>query len=533
MKLINIFAVSSVVTQINIGYKSLLMKNMILLYAILFLCSCNKTIEEDSASFFTSPRFNGRFSSTLQLLYPDSVVKRIHDVVPEKWQGLACESAYYNIKEGTPDSIIFKHLDLYEKWFPHDTVFVFTQALRGKHLMRQNRYDTAIICLNKAWNLSVKINSVKRMISIKESIAEYYSRQGNYPEAIKNMLEAYNMLNLLPKKEPHIFETEVSIGNAYKSGNDYVSAQIWHLQAWNFAHLYDPSGYYKIRAATLVADNYRFLNQLDSAKLMIDSAFYYQNLYQHAYDEANQHYILAEILLAKGDCFNALTHFWHAHQKNLKTTDLIKVNKYIEGLGDGYLCLGKQDSAITFYKQALASPDTIRQATIHRQLSKAYFQKGQYALSLHHEQDSRLLAEKIFTSEKEKTIGHLHAKYDLEKREWQLASKEDEIKMTRLIMINVFLLLFVLIIVIFNRFRRQKQVWQLAEKEKLILAKEKELVEARDQLKSKALHVVKSKIDTLEQTIKTYNKELHLKESLILELKRKLNMDTDEKKETT
>jgi Na+/phosphate symporter len=85
-----------------------------------------------------------------------------------------------------------------------------------------------------------------------------------------------------------------------------------------------------------------------------------------------------------------------------------------------------------------------------------------------------------------------------------------------------------LIVVALNRFRRQKQVWQIAEKEKLILAKEKELVEAREQLKSKALHVVKSKIDALEQSIKTYNKELHLKESLIQELKTKLNMDTDE-----
>ena len=504
------------------------MKNIIVLYAILFLCSCNQTNEEDSASFFTSPRFNGRFSSTLQLLYPDSVVKRIHDVVPPKWQGLACESAYYNLKEGTPDSIIFKHLDLYDKWFPHDTVFVFTQAFRGKHFMRQNKYDTALVCLNKAWDLSVKIHSVKRMINVKESIAEYHSRQGNYPEAIKNMLEAYNMLNLLPNKEPHIFETEISIGNAYKSGNDYVSAQVWHLHALNFARSYDPFQYYKIRAATLVADNYRFLNKLDSANLMIDSAFYYQNLYQRYYDEANQHYILAEIMLEKGACSDALTHFWDAHQKNLKTSDLIKVNKYLEGLGDGYLCLQKQDSAIAFYQQALATPDTVRKVAIHRQLAKAYSQQGQFDRSFQHEQESRLLSEKIFTSEKEKTIGRLQAKYELAKREWELASKENEIKTMRLVMGNVLLLLSIIIVVIYNRLRRQKQVWQLAEKEKLILAKEKELVEARDELKSKALHVVNSKIDALEQSVKTYNNELQIKESLIQELKSKLNMRADE-----
>jgi tetratricopeptide (TPR) repeat protein len=504
------------------------MKNILVSCAFLFLCSCNQTEEEDSAAFFTSPRFNGRFSSTLQLLYPDSVVKRIYDVVPPKWQGLACESAYYNLKEGTPDSIIFKHFDLYDKWFPHDTVFAFTQALRGKHFMRQNRYDTALVCLNKAWDLSVKINSVKRMINVKESIAEYHSRQGNYPEAIKVMLEAHNMFNLLPNKEPHIFETEVSIGNAYKSGNDYASAQIWHLQALNFARSYDPFQYYKIRAATLVADNYRLLNKLDSAKLMIDSAFYYQNIYQRYYDEANQHYILAEILLAQGECSDALTHFWDARQKNLKTTDLIKVNKYLEGLGDGYLCLQKQDSAIGFYQQALATPDTIRKVAVHRQLAKAYSQQGQHDRSFQHEQESRMLSEKIFTSEKEKTIGRLQAKYELAKREWEISSKENELQMMRLVMVNVFLLLSMLIVVALNRFRRQKQVWQIAEKEKLILAKEKELVEAREQLKSKALHVVKSKIDALEQSIKTYNKELHLKESLIQELKTKLNMDTDE-----
>lgn len=128
-----------------------------------FALSCQKNEQASISSFFENPRFKGDYSLTLDLLKPDSVVKHIRNEVPPKWYGLACETAYYHIKEGTPDSIILKHLDLYEQWFPHDTVFAFTKVLRSKVLLRRDRYDTAMTCLREAHKVCIKINSTYRL----------------------------------------------------------------------------------------------------------------------------------------------------------------------------------------------------------------------------------------------------------------------------------------------------------------------------------------------------------------------------------
>ena len=176
----------------------------------LCLCiSCQEANEERPDSFFLSKRYNGDYATTLDLLKPDSVMRHIRDEVPPKWYGLACESAYYHIPEGTSDSIILRHLDLYEQWFPHDTVSVFSKTLRGKTLLRQNRYDTAIACLNEAYLLSVKTHSPFRMGDVTFAMGEFYTRQGNYPEAIKKLLVAYNHYLELPvsKNQSVLFET--------------------------------------------------------------------------------------------------------------------------------------------------------------------------------------------------------------------------------------------------------------------------------------------------------------------------------------
>lgn len=452
------------------------------------------------------------------MLSPDSVVRHIHNDVPSKWYGLACESAFYHIKEG---AILLRHLGLYEQWFPHDTVFAFTQALRGKILLRQDRYDTAMICLKKAFKVSANIQSAQRVGDVASAIGELYARQGNYPEAIKKLLEAYEIYTELPKTENQtvLFEILIDIGNAYRGANDYLSAQDWHLRAWQYACSYGWAKGFKVTSAAAVADNYLYLNQLDSAKVMVDTAFYYQNLYQITYNVASLYFILAKVFLKQGDCHNALTNFWIAQQRNLKISDRVIVNRYNKGIGDGYFCLERLDSAIWYYQKALATPDTARQVVIHAQLGKAYAQQGNYVRALNHEQQSHSLSDRVFTFEKNKAIGQLQAQNEIEKRERQLAEEISQEKITRLVLVVGILILFILFLMGLNRIRQQKQAWQMAEQEKELLRKEKEPVEAREALKTKALVVVTQKLDSQERALEESNKQLDIKDLLIQELK--------------
>lgn len=484
--------------------------------------SCSKTPEQDEATaFFENARGKGNYFLSLDLLKPDSVVKHIHDDVPPKWYGLACESVYYHLKEGTSSDILLKHLDAYESWFPHDTVFTFTYTLRGKIFLRQNQYDTAMACLNKAYKVSTKIHSAHRIADVASAKGELYSRQGMYPEAIKSLLEAYNLYAGLPKPENQtvVFEAMIDLGNAYRGANDYESALTWHHRAWSYAYAREWAKGFKISSAAAVAADFCELNRLDSAKMMIDTAFYFQNLYAVTYDQAYRYYVLAKVLLKQGNCQEALVNFLTAQRLNLKTSDNIAVNRYNEGLGDGYLCVGRLDSAVAFYQKALATPDTARQVVILSQLAKTYERQGQLALALKSEQESHHLSNRVFTIEKNKAIGELQAQNEIERLERQFDEQISQDKIMRLGLLVVLLIFVVLFLIGLNRSRRQKQAWQLAQQEKALLTKEKELVEAREALKTKALVVAAQKLDSKERALEESNKQLNLKDLMIQELK--------------
>ncbi len=487
--------------------------------ALMITYGCQK-VEEDSFTFFTRKEFNGDFCLTASKLSPDSAVRYIHDKMRPKWYGTACESTYYNFKEGTPDSLLFRYIDLCEQTFPNDTILVFTKALRGKLFLRLSQYDTALTCLKEAYDISIRIHSDLRMGDTKAVMGELYSRQGNYPEAIKMLLEAYEIYSLLPitKVDARLIENIIDIGNAYSNSDDFVSAQVWHQRSWDFIHIYPSEISYKVRAAAAMANNYLHLDHLNSAKVMIDTAFYFQNLYKIDYDEASRYLILAKVLLKQGDCHNALANFWIAQRRNLKTSDPVIVNRFMEGIGDGYLCLGRLDSAIWFYQKALTTPDTARQAVVHAQLGIAYAQQGKYALALNHEQLSHRLSNRVFTLEKDKAIGQLQVQNDIERRERLFSEEISQIKITRLLLVVGMLILSLFVLVGFNRIRRQKQAWRLAEHEKELLKKEKELVEAREALKTKALVVAAQKLDSKERDLEESNKQLNLKDLMIQQL---------------
>ncbi len=123
----------------------------------------------------------------------------------------------------------------------------------------------------------------------------------------------------------------------------------------------------------------------------------------------------------------------------------------------------------------------------------------------------------------------LDVQNEIEKRERLMVEQISQNKITRLALIVGLLILSILVLVGLNRFRRQKQAWQLAEQEKELLRKEKELVEAREALKTKALVVLTQKLDSQERALEETNKQLNLKDVVIQELKMTLTANSKRK----
>ena len=156
---------------------------LILCACITLVCvvSCKDTTENESALFFANPRFKGGdYFKTIPIFYPDSVVAHIRAEVPSKWWGLACEGAFLNLPDSVPNAQLFQHLAAYERAFPHDSVHAFAQLMRGRTLISELKYDSALFYLNDCYNISQRDNR-----PIRAGDAKYYSgqvamRRGNF-----------------------------------------------------------------------------------------------------------------------------------------------------------------------------------------------------------------------------------------------------------------------------------------------------------------------------------------------------------------
>ena len=484
--------------------------------AILLLYSCKPVPKEQTNydSFFKNLPFHNA----------DSLVLSVSTDVPPNLQGMFAERIYYMLKEGTPYAFIYRYLDLCEQKIPHDTVLIFTNFLKGKHLMREGKYDSALVYIMHGYELSQKTHSTYRMADTKSLLGDFYLRQANYPEAIKNLLDAHSLYSsVVANDNPAIYEIMLNISQAYRYSRDYQSAQYWDICLRNMVKNLEESNGYHIKSTSALAHDYLYCNQLDSAQIFIDMAFFYQNRYQNYYDEAYRISILAEIQLLNGDCDLALNNFLKANRINVRKNDLIRINNFKKRIGDGYFCQGKRDSAIYYYTQALVTPDTACQADIHKSLADIYGQKKLYDLAYQHEQISRKLSDKIFTIDKNREITQLKVEKEVEKKEKEWEKTKNKAKVMGLSMLFVLLLLILFIFVILLRLRYQYQ-------KHIIIVKEKELVEIREKIKILELEHAKKKITVQYQELEESVKQLSLKDELIEALKMKVNRDVSPEK---
>lgn len=524
--------------------KTRILSIVFVLFTVWAVKTCAPKARPRSAVFFFDDvKYNGNFFETLPLKSPDSTVKRIKDEVPAEWQGRACETTYYCMKEDMPDSIVFRYLDLCDQYFPHDSVYVFTQALRGKHFLRQNKYDKAKACFEASFEFANKLHSLHRIGDAKYMISGLYSRQNNYPEAIKMLQDAYETYSQLPESDSNgqLFETMMSLGNVYRNANDFKSAQVWHQRAWTMARTDNSATGYRILSAAAVANNYLHLNQLDSAKTLIETAFYYQNLYKNNYDEANRYHILAQIQTAQGNCAAALPNLWKATQTNFRKSDLAVIHQYNQAFADAYACLGRLDSAVWYYQQALETPDSAHQAHIHAQLGKVYAQNGNYAKAYTHQLNSQTLSNRAFTIEKDKEIGHLQAQNELQVRERQVIEAENQAKLIRIYVVVAILVLTIGLIVGLFWGYRKKQESRLAQQEKRLaeqekdfiqqekerVQQEKELIEARELLKTQALMQAEKDLEDKTEALEQSHQLLDFKNLMIQELEMQLTVKNE------
>lgn len=511
-----------------------LLSTGILLYLIFLVGACNQNptnADDNPDVFFSQPRFKGDFFKTFSLLEADTIIAHIRSEIPRKWQGFACQGGFYNLQnlDVATDSMQFRYLDAISKAFPADSTLAFADMTRGDLFIQLAKYDTALVCLKRAYALSVRCNNPILVASVDKELGLLAIRQGNYPEATKCYLRSYAFFSTLDTTADRgrIYDILIRLGHVYKKSQNLSEAHKWYLKLWDYA-MTGPNSrryYYAANAALYLADSYVEHEQWDSAQIMLDTLTFFHKTYNNFHREDWRTVLQARVLRGKGDCTAALPLFVLAKNLVKDTTDRARMPTYNKALADGYACAGRLDSAIYWYKAALVTPDSIFRVKILEAMSKAYILRGNYQQAYAYEQQSNDLRNRIFTSQKEQELGRLHAQSELDKQERLLEAEKSQIRLNRMLMLTGLCILALVLTIVLFRFYRKKKALIIAEQTQELLRQEKQLVETQSAWHQQALVQAEQQIVEKESALEASNKLLEVKNMLIESLEMRLTKD--------
>lgn len=488
------------------------------LFAFLLGFMCCKqphaAVYEEYADFFEQKKYNGDYLRMLPLHSIDSSLIQIKKEVPPDWYGQALEGLYYRLPD-VPDSVVLVYMDRYDAVFPHDSVRAFTQLIRGEVYKFRREYDRAEACLQDCYNLSIKGNRLARASDAQFNIGRILSKRGDYPEGIAMMTTAYDKCLQTGVDGGRLNEIMTTIARSFENYGDYENQKQWLQRLWVYANQKTGYSEYTINAAAGIADNYRLLNQLDSAKIMIDSAFSLQKMHNDYRHEGTRYLFRAEINGALGFCDAAIADAWTAKSDPTYFERPEAVSRMNNSLAGGYVCRGDLDSALFYYNKALNTTDTLAQSKIHARIAKIYEKRGNQVLALQHERQSTELNNRVTSFAKDQKIGRMQVLADTKKH---IDEAENKKKNAQLWAIGGFLLLIV--------GGGIATFWIVQNKGKQkYLAQEKTLAEMQAALSKQALSEAEQVVSAQEQALEIARKRLAIKDELIKKMELRLTAE--------
>jgi len=500
------------------------------LLAALLLSSCQKTNAPATSPgddpFFKekNAQHNNDYLATYPLHNPDSCIIRLKAEVPLHLQPWACLSLWYHLPRTSPQ-VSFGLLERYDQNYPHDTVFAFTQMMRGEFLVELQQLDSARTVLADARNRYLRLNRLLDASDADYLIARCYNYENNTPKALETYLQVLELINRHDTtfSHRHAFLYQ-DMATAYGRSKNYPEERYWLKKAWDG----DPSGLdqawkYKCKIALRFSANYSRTEQPDSALVMAKLAAEMFQANTKGPLPPQFQYRLGFAYFKKGDCSTALPLLLDAYHRNTKKADPVLYEQMIQAVGESYFCLGKLDSAEWFIRQSLTTADTGNLTGAHKRLSDIYARRGDYKAALAEIITAHALYEQLYAIERSTALAEFETRYETAKKEGRIRVLENEQKIGRLQNQIIGLLLLSGVGVLLSLFLRQRGRHRILEQDKQLLTQEKELSETRTLLHAQELErsqtALKNTLDELDTTARL----LTLKTQLIEELELRLS----------
>ena len=510
--------------QLNLG-TYLLLVGLAGLSAILTCCSSEHAKDAREQYFDEKNKMhNGDYLATYPLHSPDSCMMRLKDEVPAPYQPYSCMGIWYRMPHTNLDSS-FRLLELYERYYPHDTVHTFAQLKRAEFHVEAARFPEADSCLRDVEQISLRLNRTLDLSDVYFLRGRIEMYRNNFSESRQAL---FKYLELLDSHDTTFSQAHAlayhSIAITYERAQQHDNMRTWLNKLWSaLEHQPGEPWVYQLKAQTAILNGIGYLGtQPDSSLLWAQKAERIIKKDLQLNTPARLHYLFGRAYIELKRCGTALPYLLDAYRRRPGSHEAFGYYQYPHALGHAYLCAGRLDSAEIFLREALPSPDTGNLAATHRWLGEIAAQKGDYQRAWDYQKTSAELLKAKFTTDRINAAAETDARYEALEQSKRVVVLEKERQINRFKMMLLALLLNLLVgtATAFYYFQRRRQ--KILQNQNQLLKQEKQLAELHAHFKAQELEVSQVELRQTKDELQEAAILLNLKNQLIETLELRL-----------
>lgn len=520
-----------IIMQSKLGIQVLLII-LAILSAIMVCCSSEHTKDEREHYFDKKNKLhNGDYLATYPLHSPDSCIIRLKAELPAPYQPWGCMGIWYRMPHTNLDSA-FRLLELYEQYYPHDTVHLFAQLKRAEFHIGSALFQQADSCLRDVEQISLRLHRTLELSDVYFLRGHIEMYRNNFSESRQALFKA---LELLDNYDTSFSQSRAqayhSIAVTYERALQYDKMRTWLDKLWrSLGKKPGEPWVHKLKVQTAMLNGIGYLSaQPDSSLLWAQKAERITKEELHLPAPPRLSYVFGRAYIELKRCDAALPYLSDAYHRRPRSHDAFGYYQYPHALGYAYLCAGRLDSAEILLGEACASPDTGNLAATHRLLGEVAAERGNYQSAWEHQKTSTNLLRAKFTTDRINAAAETDARYEALEQSKRVVVLEKERQINRFKMMLLALLLTLLVgtAMAFYYFQRRRQ--KILQNQNQLLKQEKQLAELRAQLKTQELEHSQVELQQTKDELNEAAASLDLKNQLIeiLELRLQQNAPTE------
>jgi two-component system sensor histidine kinase UhpB len=321
----------------------------------------------------------------------------------------------------------------------------------GWTMMHRGNLDSAIHCLDRAWQLFSAAGNSDDIARVCINISEVYTKQSNISTAIKYLMQA-DSICVRTNNKPFLTNVWRQLAIVYREAKDYKKSADYFTRAMNgFMELQDYVRY--VSTGTSVSILYRNLNLPDSSLAVLNRCLAIANEkgmvpYQVAMLEEHK----AETYFQLKKYQAALDHYTRAYNIFDEINNQADLAFESFAIGKTLVQLNRYAEAEKYLYQSYAISDTLKitnyQFDAAVELAKLYRKTGNWQKGYEYLEKSNVLKDSLDLADQISQTNELKEKFETQKKENEITLlktqnqlSEAENRRTRLLQ-YIFILLF-------------------------------------------------------------------------------------------